>query len=110
MASRGIPVAQLSTITLAQIRAQDPAEMGELEKAASTCGFFFLNLRGDVEGEAMLSHAPSMYAIAQKYFSQPDGVKAKDARVDLKPSQDLGWKKGRGAEGFEVGSPALRFA
>lgn len=105
MADRGIPVAQLSIISLAKIHAKDPAELGILEKAASNTGFFYLDLRGDTKGEHVLAHLPLVYGVTEKYFAQPEEVKAKNIRLDIKASQDLGWKKGHGGESFEVGTP-----
>lgn len=105
MADRGIPVAQPSIISLAKLRIKDPAELALLDKAASNTGFFYLDLRGDAEGERMLAHLPDVYAVVEKYFSQPEEAKVKDVRFDIKASQDLGWKKGYGGESFEVGTP-----
>ncbi|TAQ83726.1 hypothetical protein B7494_g7950 [Chlorociboria aeruginascens] len=102
MADRGIPVAQLSIISLAKLHAKDPAELALLKKAATNTGFFYLDLREDAEGKCVLAHLPSVYAVAKKYFTQPEEAKVKDIRLDLKASQDLGWKKGRGAESFEI--------
>lgn len=105
MVDRGIPVAQPSIISLAKLRTKDPAELALLGKAASNTGFFYLNLRGDAKGERVLAHLPDVYSVVEKYFSQPEEAKVKDARFDIKASQDLGWKKGYGGESFEVGAP-----
>lgn len=102
MANRGISVAQLSIISLAKLHAKDPAELALLDKVASNTGFFYLDLRGDPEGKRVLAHLPDVYQVAKKYFAQPDEAKVKDARIDIKASQDLGWKKGNGGESFEV--------
>jgi isopenicillin N synthase-like dioxygenase len=105
MVSRGIPVAQLAIISLAKLRAKDSTELALLDKAASTTGLFYLNLRGDAEGECVLAHLPDVFAVVKKYFSQPEEAKAKDARFDIKASQDLGYKRGYGCESFEVNLP-----
>jgi hypothetical protein len=55
----------------------------------------------------VLGHLHDVYAVAEKYFAQPEETKAMDARHDIKASQDLGWKKGYGGESFEVGTPDL---
>lgn len=107
MADRGISVAQLSVISLAKLRTRDPAELVLLERAASNTGFFYLDLRGDTEGKRVLAHLHDVYAVAENYFAQPEETKAKDARLNIKASQDLGWKKGHGGESFEVGTPEL---
>ncbi len=105
MAERGIPVAQLSLISLAKLNAGDPAEVALLSKAASNTGLFYLELQGDPVGERVLAHLPGIYALAEKYFAQPEETKVQDSRLDIKASQDLGWKKGSGGESFEVLMP-----
>ncbi len=105
MADCSLPVAQLAVISLAKIHAKDPTELGLLEKAASSTGIFHLDLRGDTKGENVLAHLPLVYGVTEKYFAQPEEVKAKDNRLDIKASQDLGWKEGHGGESFEVGTP-----
>ncbi|KAG9232097.1 hypothetical protein BJ875DRAFT_381436 [Amylocarpus encephaloides] len=107
MADSGVPVAQLSIISLAKLHTKDSAELALLEKAASNTGFFYLDFRGDAEGERVLAHLPEIYRVAQKYFSQPEETKIKDTRLDVKASQDLGWKKGRGGESFEISRDEL---
>ncbi|KAE9370965.1 Clavaminate synthase-like protein [Stipitochalara longipes BDJ] len=102
MVGRGISVAQLSIISLAKLHAKDPAEIALLKNAASNTGFFYLDLRGDTEGERVLAHLPDVYAVAKKYFAQPEEAKLVDVRLDIKASQDLGWKRGYGGESFEI--------
>ena len=104
MVDRGIPVAQSTIISLAKLRAKDSSELVLLDKVASTTGLFYLDLRGDIEGECVLGHLPDVYAVVEKYFNQPEDAKAKDARFDIKASQDLGYKRGYGCESFEVDS------
>jgi isopenicillin N synthase-like dioxygenase len=96
------PVAELSVISLAKLRGQDASELAQLEKAASSVGFFYLDLRGDPKGDLVIAHLPDLYATVAKYFSQSEDAKSKDARFDIKVSQDLGWKRGYGGESFEV--------
>jgi isopenicillin N synthase-like dioxygenase len=102
MTDQGFHVAQLSIISLAKLRMQDASELALLEKAASSTGFFYLDLRGDSNGDLVLAHLPDLYATVAKYFNQPEDAKSKDARFDIKVSQDLGWKRGYGGESFEV--------
>ena len=104
MADRGIPIADLSIISLARLRQADKAEKALLEDAASTTGFFFLDFRGDTAGDRMLANLPGLFSVAEKYFTQPEEIKSEDVRLDISDSQDLGWKKGNGAESFEVGT------
>jgi hypothetical protein len=105
MAERGIPVAQLSIISLAKLNAKDPAEVALLGKAASNTGLFYLDLQGDTGGERVLAFLPDIYALAETYFAQAEETKAQDTRLDIKATQDLGWKKGNGGESFEVVIP-----
>jgi hypothetical protein len=104
----GVAVAQLSVISLARLHSNDPAELALLEKAASKTGFFYLDLRGDAEGERVLAHLPHVYTVAEKYFTQSEDAKIKDVRDEIKASQGLGWKKGNGMESFEVEPPSRR--
>lgn len=105
MALRGIPVGKLSTISLAKLHKKDPAELALLEKVSSEAGFFYLDFSGDARGDSLIAHLPDVYTVVEKYFDQSDEAKAKDIRLDIKPSQDLGWKKSRGGESIEVGTP-----
>jgi hypothetical protein len=105
MMDRGIPVAQLSVISLAKLRAKDTSELALLDQAATDTGFFYLDLRGDTEGKRVLAHLPAVYAVVEKYFGQPQEAKEKDTRFDIKASQDLGYKSGYGGESFEVRTP-----
>ena len=102
MANGGMPVAKLSIVSLTKLRTRDPTELALLDQAASKTGFFYLDLRGDTEGDRVLAHGPDIYAVAEKFFAQPETAKVKNARLDIKASQDLGWKKGHGGESFEV--------
>ncbi|CZT52793.1 related to gibberellin 20-oxidase [Rhynchosporium secalis] len=102
MVDCGFPVAQLSIISLAKLNAKDAAEIGVLERAASTVGFFYLDLRGDPQGDHVLAHLPAVYAVAEKYFGQLQSAKAKDTRFDIKAGQDLGYQKNYGGESFEI--------
>ncbi|KAI9049979.1 hypothetical protein LZ554_006125 [Drepanopeziza brunnea f. sp. 'monogermtubi'] len=107
LADHDIPVANLSTISLAKLRAQDPAERARLVQAASQRGIFLLDLRGDAEGERMLAHLPDVFAVEEKYFAQSAEAKAEDIRHDIKASQDLGWKALKGGESFEISRDEL---
>ncbi|KAL2067239.1 hypothetical protein VTL71DRAFT_1663 [Oculimacula yallundae] len=102
MVDRGIPVAQLSIISLAKLRSKDATELAALEKAASTVGFFHLDLRGDPEGDRMLAHLPAVYAAVESYFGQLQSAKAKDTRFDTTSWRDLGYQKNYGGESFEI--------
>lgn len=102
MALRGASVLQLSTISLAKLRQKDSAEITLLDRVSSNTGFFYLDFRGDARGDSVVAHLPDVYETVEKYFGQPDEAKTKDIRLDIKASQDLGWKKGRGGESFEI--------
>ncbi|KAG9241501.1 hypothetical protein BJ878DRAFT_520462 [Calycina marina] len=101
MESHGIPVAHIPIISLAKLEAKDQGEISLLRDTASAIGLFLLSFRGATQEESVLSHLPEVYAAYEKYFHQPTEAKAKDIRLDIKASQDLGWKKGRGGESFE---------
>lgn len=99
---RGIPIANLPTISLAKIEDGDIGEIVALERAASLEGFFYLDLNEGLVGQEILSNLEVVYDTAEKYFSQADEKRAGDVRDDIKPSQDLGYKRLPGAESFEV--------
>jgi len=104
MEDLGIPVAHLPIISLAKLHQGDKAEQDLLGDAASTTGFFFLDLCGDSVGDRMLADLPGLFSVAKEYFTQSEEVKSKDIRLDIRDSQDLGWKRGKGVESFEVGN------
>lgn len=107
---RGIPIATLSTISLAKLNNGDVAELEVLEKAASHDGFFYLDMRCGRTKKSVLDYLETIYGLAENYFKQPVEAKSADVRHDIKPSQDLGYKHGRGPESFEVSlSSSYRF-
>ncbi|KFY33214.1 hypothetical protein V494_07824 [Pseudogymnoascus sp. VKM F-4513 (FW-928)] len=97
-----VSIAQISTISLARLHKKDPAEIALLERVCSNAGFFYLDFRGDAQGDRVVAHLPDVNAAVKKYFDQPDEAKAEDVRSDIKASQDLGYKRGRGGESFEI--------
>ena len=101
----GISIAQLSTISLARLHNKDPAEIALLNKVCSNAGFLYLDFRGDAQAERVLAHLSDVNSVVEKYFGQPNEAKAVDTRLDIKDSQDLGYKRGRGGESFEVRIP-----
>lgn len=103
----GVSIAQLTTISLARLHKKDPAEIALLHRVSSNAGFFYLDFRGDAETEGVLAHHSDVNAVVKKYFDQPTEAKAEDTRLDIKASQDLGYKRGRGGESFEVRTPDL---
>lgn len=100
-----ISIAQLSTISLARLHKKDPAEIALLDRASSSAGFFYLDFRGDAQAEGVLAHLSDVNTVVEKYFDQPNEAKAENTRLDIKASQDLGYKRGRGGESFEVRTP-----
>ena len=100
-----ISIAQLSTISLARLHKGDPAEIALLDRVSSSAGFFYLDFRGDARAEGVLAHLSDVNTVVEKYFDQPNEAKAEDTRLDIKASQDLGYKRGRGGESFEVRAP-----
>jgi isopenicillin N synthase-like dioxygenase len=102
---QGISVAKLTTISLARIHNNDASEILKLERAASINGLFYLDMRGTPLEDHVLTNLPRIYEVAASYFNQPESVKERDVRNDIKSSQDLGWKKSRQAESFEVDIP-----
>lgn len=102
VAPGGISTAQLSTISLARLHKKDPDEIALLKRVSSNAGFFYLDFRGDAQAEGVLAHLSDVNTVVKKYFDQPNEAKAEDTRLDIKASQDLGYKRGRGGESFEV--------
>lgn len=100
MAKDDIPIADIPTITVADLARKDSVGINEMRRAASATGFFYVDFRDS--NIAILKDALSVYTLAERYFSQPEHVKQKDTRTDIRPSQDLGFKKSECDETLEV--------
>lgn len=102
-----IDVAAIPVISLVKLTEGDTTEVGQLQRAASEIGFFYIDLRG-CHNEALKKEGP-LYAIAEKYFHQPQDAKLQDARHDIQPSQDFGYKYCECDETLEVRTCSLLF-
>ncbi|KAI9054019.1 hypothetical protein LZ554_002961 [Drepanopeziza brunnea f. sp. 'monogermtubi'] len=105
-----IPVALLPTISAADLAT--PTGQQQLQQAATTLGFFYLDLMSSQPGilEGMvLRELEAVYALADDYFRQPDAVKRQDLRRDIPPgqSQDLGYQASACDESFEISSDEM---
>jgi isopenicillin N synthase-like dioxygenase len=73
-----IPTAPLVTISLRKLVESTSAEEHEcLFSAAKSLGFFYLDLRGTLEGENLLQQADDMFDLMNEFFSLPVEEKAK---------------------------------
>ncbi|KAJ5033023.1 uncharacterized protein L3040_009608 [Drepanopeziza brunnea f. sp. 'multigermtubi'] len=107
---QAIPVALLPTISAADLAT--PMGQQQLQQAATTLGFFYLDLTSSQPGilEGMvLRELEAVYALADEYFRQPDAVKRQDVRRDIPPgqSQDLGYQASACDESFEISSDEI---
>ncbi|RDL41683.1 Clavaminate synthase-like protein [Venustampulla echinocandica] len=62
-----IPTAPLVRLSLKQLRKAD-SESLRLFESCKNLGFFYLDLRGDVEGEALLKEAGQLFDFAPKFY------------------------------------------
>ena len=62
-----IPTAPLHRLSLSSLRS-DPAESARLFQSSKDLGFFYLDLRGDVEGERILKEADQIFELAPKFY------------------------------------------
>jgi isopenicillin N synthase-like dioxygenase len=62
-----IPTCPVNTISLANLR-KSPAESEKFFQACKDLGFFYLDLRGDPEGEVMLKEASDLFEFSPKLF------------------------------------------
>lgn len=62
-----IPIAPLHRLALSRLRA-DPAESERLFSASKDLGFFYLDLRGDDDGEAMIAEADRLFSLAPALY------------------------------------------
>jgi isopenicillin N synthase-like dioxygenase len=62
-----IPTAPLHRLSLAAL-GSNPAESVRLFQASKDLGFFYLDLRDDVEGERVLKEAESLFELALELF------------------------------------------
>lgn len=62
-----IPIAPLLRLSLSKLR-NDPAESDRLFSASKDLGFFYLDLNGDKEGEALLEEAEQFFELGPKLY------------------------------------------
>lgn len=62
-----IPTAPLHRLSLAALRS-DSAESERLFQASKDLGFFYLDLRGDTEGEEILKEADQFFELAPEFY------------------------------------------
>ncbi|KAH7390407.1 hypothetical protein BKA64DRAFT_679158 [Cadophora sp. MPI-SDFR-AT-0126] len=62
-----IPTAPLHRLSLQKLRA-DPEESARLFSSSKDLGFFYLDLRGDKEGESLLQDADELFTLAPKLY------------------------------------------
>lgn len=74
-------VVDLPTIRYGDIVQGNPSAAGQLFRAASTDGFFQLDLRDSNVQAEVLNALSAVYKAGEEYFAQPTDVKEKDRRV-----------------------------
>ncbi|GAB1311252.1 Fe2OG dioxygenase domain-containing protein [Madurella fahalii] len=66
-----IPLAPIAVISYRKLLAGDSSEAAQVLEAARTYGFFYLDLQGVPEGEALLTESEQFHALAKDVFSIP---------------------------------------
>ncbi|KAJ4164960.1 hypothetical protein LMH87_006612 [Akanthomyces muscarius] len=97
-----ISTVQMSTISLSRLRENDAATAQQASTACAELGFFFLDLRGDSLGEAMVECIDELFYIGKDIFDLPESVKNQYLH-DI-PKSFLGFKP-RGAAKTETKQP-----
>ena len=90
-----IETAPLLTISLSKLIENDHVEQSRLYDASKALGFFYLDLRGCREGEALLRDADKLFDINKAFFDLPIKVKQ---RFDFASLGSYFGYKGMGAE------------
>ncbi|KAL8702768.1 MAG: hypothetical protein Q9201_004069 [Fulgogasparrea decipioides] len=97
-----VPVIDLECLSFTKLVANDASESDKLFQAAQDTGFFLLNLRGSEEGESMLKHAESAFALSEKIHEfEHEELK----EYAFKPPANLFGYKSVGDMKLEDGSP-----
>jgi isopenicillin N synthase-like dioxygenase len=107
-ATSQVNLADLEVLSLCKLRTGNVEEVQRLLQASSSPGMFFLDLRDDPDGVLLLHDLPEVYALAKKYFGQPENTKSNDIRLDQQPTQDRGYKQSDCDETFEMSYDELR--
>lgn len=90
-----VPTAPLVTIRLKNLIDQDVHEKGRLFEASKSLGFFYLDMRGCEEGEALLDGSNTMFDLIEKFYNLPVEEKLK---YDFAAEGSYFGYKGLGAE------------
>lgn len=97
-------VATLEKIDLNLLINQEPDTVNRFLEALQSTGIFFLDFRNASSLTPKVTDrlVQELYSSADEYFTQPAEVKEKHARLDIKISQDYGYKKSVCDETFEI--------
>jgi isopenicillin N synthase-like dioxygenase len=70
-----IPTVSMNTVSLAGLRENDTQTAEQVLAACKELGFFFLDLRRDSMGDAMIECIDQLFSIGQEIFDLPESVK-----------------------------------
>jgi isopenicillin N synthase-like dioxygenase len=90
-----VPTAPLVTISLRKLLSHDGAENERLFEASKSLGFFYLNMTGCEEGEALLNGSSTMFDLMEELYELPLEEKLK---YDFAAAGSYFGYKGMGAE------------
>jgi isopenicillin N synthase-like dioxygenase len=85
-----VPTAPIASASLSKLLADDDAEAGKVLEACRTHGFFYLDMRGCPEGEALLDESEQLLQLATETFNRP-----------LEEKQKFALKKGVSLYGYK---------
>ncbi len=90
--SKGTPVTvvDLETIDFGMLEAGSVTETERLARAASTVGFFNLDLQKSSVSASTLDLVPLLFSTAEQFFCEPKEAKEQHARLDNLPFQARG--------------------
>ena len=72
-----VPTAPLVTIPLTKLFAGDKDEHARLFSASKALGFFYLDMRGNDQGESLLQDRDAMFALMEEFYALPEEERAK---------------------------------
>lgn len=72
-----VPTAPLFRISLAKLLSRDKGEQERCWQACQELGFFYLDLRGGDDDEALLAHADQLFSLMKSFYDLPIEEKVK---------------------------------
>lgn len=98
-----VPTAPLTTISLAALESDTPAESAALFAASKGLGFFYLDTAGSALGAELVREAEALLAVQKEFFARESGEKEAFARERVDAFFGYRWGVVKAVEGGEDG-------